>query len=295
MSSSSEHKRSSEESSSAAVAVAAAAVTPEKPIKKQRRAEKDDESTKDDDVLTAETIMGFPRYPNATNGEIMRNHYDFVLWAKKKKAKGDASGGLFEFVEWVESPEGQQLELESEGNIKFGFGQHKGKTFMHVAQSDPDYHERYLNALRRKGEEPNSVLSQYISWFTNGGLALSRLSAATSPPAAARSSSVALDMSAVANPEVGSPAAAARSSRVEPDINGSEKFSSGRHKGKTFRDVATADPSYHLRCEATGYSPGGIERYRRYFARNGDQYAAAREERATIAYHAGIYVPDDYE
>ena len=65
-------------------------------------------------------------------------------------------------------------------------------------------------------------------------------------------------------------------------------------KGKTFRDVATADPSYHLRCEATGYSPGGIERYRRYFARNGDPFAAVREERATIAAHLGIFVPEHF-
>ena len=263
-----EHKRSSDESSS--TAAAAVAVTPEKPIKKQRRTEDDESSLEDDDtehdndVLTAETIMGFPRYPNATNGEIMRNHYDFVIWAKKKKANNEASGGLLAFVEWVESPEGQRLELESEGNIKFGFGQHKGKTFMHVAQTDPGYHERYLNALRRKGEEPNSVLSQYISWFKKGGW-VSSLSAAGSPAA------------------------------VESAINGREKFSSGLYKGKTFRYVATADLSYHLRCEATGYSPGGIERYRRYFDRYGDQYAAAREERATIAAHLGIFVPQHFE
>ena len=213
-----EHKRSSDESSSAAAVAVAVAVTPEKPIKKQRRTEEDEslspksnetEEHNNDDVLTAESIMGFPRYPNVSNGEIMKHHYDFVLWAKKKKAKGDASGALLEFVEWVESPEGQQLEPESEGDIKFGFGKHKGKTFMEVAQTDQGYHERYMHMLRRKGEEPNGVLSQYISWFTNGGVALSRLSAATSPPAAARSSSVALalDMSAAARPVVGSPAA----------------------------------------------------------------------------------------
>ena len=93
-----------------------------------------------------------------------------------------------------------------------------------------------------------------------------------------------------APPSDGGPPAAPRSSRVESDI-GSEKFSSGKHKGKTFRDVATADPSYHLRCAATGYSPGGIERYRRYFFRYGDHAAAARDENATIAAHLG-FVPD---
>ena len=280
MSSSPEHKRSSSEDA------AAVAVTPEKPIKKKQRRTEENESSspnnnetgQDDDALTAESIMGFPRYPNATNGEIMKHHYDFVIWAKKKKANDEASGGLLAFVEWVESPEGQRLELESEGNIKFSFGQHNGETFVEVAQTDPGYHERYLNALRRKGEEPNSVLSQYISWFKKGGW-VSSLSADRRP--------------AVGSPAAGGggPPAAPRSSRVGPDINGSEKFSSGRHIGKTFRDVATEDPSYHLRCEATGYSPGGIERYRQYFARNGDQYAAARDERATIAAHLG-FVPD---
>ena len=267
MSSSPEQKRSSEDSSSAV------AVTPEKPIKKQRKT--DESSPKDaeeyDVVMTAGSIMGFPRYPNASNGEIMKNHYDFVLWAKKKKANGDAHGRLKEFVDWVESPEGQTLELESEGNVKFCFGTHKGETFMDVARNDPGYHERYMHALRRKGEEPNSVLSQYMSWFKNGGRFMSSLSAAGSP--------------------------AARSPAARSDVDGSEKFSSGTHKGKTFRYVATADPSYHLRCEATGYCPGGIERYRRYFDVYGDQYAAERGEHDAIRCAAGIYVPDfdDYE
>ena len=88
-----------------------------------------------------------------------------------------------------------------------------------------------------------------------------------------------------------SPPAAPRSSRVELDVDGGEKFSSGRHKGKTFRYVATEDPSYHLRCEATGYSPGGIDNYRRYFFRYGDHAAAARDENATIAAHLG-FLPD---
>ena len=88
----------------------------------------------------------------------MKHHYDFVHWAKKKNSNDEASSGLLAFVEWVESPEGQQLELESEGNVKFCFGQHDGETFKEVAQTDPGYHERYLNALRRQGEEPKSVL-----------------------------------------------------------------------------------------------------------------------------------------
>ena len=277
MSTLAEHKRSSDDAVAAAVAV-----TPEKPIKKQRRTKEDDgspnnnETEHDNDVLTAESIMGFPRYPNSTNGEIMKHHYDFVLWAKNKKSNDEASSRLLAFVEWVESPEGQQLELESEGNVKFGFGQHRGETFKEVAQTDPGYHERYLNVLRRKGEEPIGVLSQYISWFKKGGWVSS--------------------LSAAGSPAVGAPPVAARSRRrVELDIDGSEEFTSGKYKGETFRYVATADPSYHLRCEATGYIPGGMDNYRRYFLRYGDHAAAARDEHAVIAAHLGLPDCDCFE
>jgi ABC-type glycerol-3-phosphate transport system substrate-binding protein len=176
--SSPEHKRPSDDTSSAAV------VTPEKSVKKQRRTEDESSSSHDDSGVTAETVMGFPSHPYASNGEIMKNHHGFVVWAKKKSADGDAQGRLEEFVEWVESPEGQRLELEIEGDEKFTFGQHRGETFTQVAQNDPGYHGRYLYVLRKKGEEPNEMLSRYISWFQKSGYTVPSLTAAARRPAA---------------------------------------------------------------------------------------------------------------
>lgn len=260
--SSPEHKRPSDDTSSAAV------VTPEKSVKKQRRTDDNESSPNHDDSgVTAETVMGFPSHPYASNGEIMKKHHGFVVWAKKKSADGDAQGRLAEFVEWVESPEGQRLELELEGDEKFTFGQHRGETFTQVAQNDPGYHGRYLYVLRKKGEEPNDVLSRYISWFQKSGYTVPSLTTATRrPPATSR--------------------------RVEL---GSQCFESGGHRGKTFSWVARNDPSYHLRCEATGYNPEGMESYRRYFAQYGDHYAAARGEHDAIACAIGIHCscPDD--
>lgn len=254
--SSPEQKRSSDSS-------AAAVVTPEKSVKKQRRTDDESSPSHDDSGVTAETVMGFPSHPYASNGEIMKNHHGFVVWAKKKSADGDAQGRLAEFVEWVESPEGQRLELEIEGDEKFTFGQHRGETFTQVAQNDPGYHGRYLYVLSKKGEEPNDMLSRYISWFQKSGYTVPSSTSETRRPSAA-------------------------TSRLRVEL-GSECFESGGHRGKTFRWVARNDPSYHLRCEATGYNPEGMESYRRYFAQYGDHYAAARGEHDAIACALGIH------
>jgi hypothetical protein len=258
MSSSSEHKRSSDSS--------AAVVTPEKSVKKQRRTDESSPPNHDDSGVTAETVMGFESHPYDSNGEIMKNHHGFVVWAKKKSADGDAQGRLEDFVNWVESPEGQKLELEIEGNAKFTFGQHKGETFAQVSQNDPGYHGRYLHMLRQKGEEPNGLLSRYISWFQKKGYTVPSFTAARRHAATSR--------------------------RVEL---GSECFESGGHRGRTFSWVARNDPSYHLRCEATGYNPEGMESYREYFAQYGDPYTAARGARDAIACAMGIpFLDDDY-
>ena len=37
-----------------------------------------------DETVTADTIMGFSRYPNKTNRDIMLDHFDFVRWARKQ-------------------------------------------------------------------------------------------------------------------------------------------------------------------------------------------------------------------
>jgi hypothetical protein len=73
---------------------------------------------------------------------------------------------------------------------------------------------------------------------------------------------------------------------------GSECFESGGYRGKTFSWVARNDPSYHLRCEATGYNPVGMERYREYFDQYGDPNAAARGERDALGCFLGICLPD---
>ena len=64
-------------------------------------------------------------------------------------------------------------------------------------------------------------------------------------------------------------------------------FTSGKHCGQTFQQVAREDPSYHLRCRETGYSlrcpdTNCMNKYVRYFRRYGDQLAAVRGERDAI-------------
>ena len=241
-----------------AVVDSAAVVTPQKSSTKKQRLEEAVKETEDEtkeqeseNVITAESIMGFPKYPNVTNRDIMINHYGFVSWVKKKKAEeGKLTGGLAAFLDWVDSDEGQRLEIEGQGQERFNFGQHRGETFADIAQADPGYHGRYVHMLNKNGESPNPVLSRYIAWFEKAG------------------------------------------------HGGNEKFTEGRHRGQTFRQVAREDPSYHLRCEAKGYNPGGMQSYKRYFAQHGDRYAAERGERDAIESAMSdtrilSYVPDD--
>eukprot|EP00578_Thalassiosira_sp_NH16_P019698 CAMPEP_0181092702 /NCGR_PEP_ID=MMETSP1071-20121207/9055_1 /TAXON_ID=35127 /ORGANISM="Thalassiosira sp., Strain NH16" /LENGTH=271 /DNA_ID=CAMNT_0023174891 /DNA_START=77 /DNA_END=892 /DNA_ORIENTATION=- len=249
-------------------------VTPEKSVKKQRKIEDSDE---EEFGVTAESVMGFPKYPTLSNGEIMKNHYGFVQWAKKKDAAGDANGALAVFIEWVESPEGQRLELEREGNEQFNLGKHKGKTFLEISQQDPGYHDRYMMMLRKKGVEPPGMLSRYITWlnmkrsiFMKGGVS----GQAKSSPLASRSST-----------------------RGRPSQHdGNNKFNFGKHRGKTFREVAREDPSYHRRCAAMGYCPDGdvMETYCQYFNMHGNHFAAARGEMDAIEAAIGIIPPECY-
>ena len=110
--------------------------------------------------MTADSVMGFPMLPKATNREIMTQHIDFVNWAKSKKEKGPVYGRLKDFLEWVESPEGK-------GFGRFTFGQHKGQSFADVALRDPEYYVRYMHALQKHGESPHGELALYIAWFKN--------------------------------------------------------------------------------------------------------------------------------
>jgi hypothetical protein len=68
-----------------------------------------------------------------------------------------------------------------------------------------------------------------------------------------------------------------------------ERFSVGRHRGKSFSQVAREDPSYHLRCRETGYDVGGmLDQYESYFSLYGDHHAASQGERQTLADICGI-------
>jgi len=259
----SSRKRTSEESA----ATAAVVITPHK--KKQRlELEEEDE---DDNRITAESIMGFPKYPNLTNREIGINHHDFVDWAKRKKKEGTAFGRLLDFVNWVEESEEEVSKLEEEreliqeGQEIFNFGRHKGKTFQQIAQDEPNYHEKYMYMLAKNREEPNPVLSRYIAWFEKKN----------------RHASATVQCSS--------------ETRIisQADDSGEDIFTFGKHKGQSFSWVASNDPSYHLRCKAKGYCPDKdcMNNYEEYFEHHGDRFAAEKGERDAIldrCYELGI-------
>lgn len=227
---------------------AIAFVSPEK--KKVRRTELANENAATE--ITADTVMGFPNYPNATNRELIEKHYGFVEWAKKKYDNDEVYGRLEEFCDWLYSPEGKQIDQENE---RFTYGVHKGQTFKEIAENDPSYHTRCIHMLRK--EEPTGQLARYIEWFEK----------------AKKSGSILGDK--------------------RHNVNGSERFTFGMHRGETFRDVAENDPSYHLRFTAVNNSPNEVMvRYIQYFNVHGDHEAAHQGEMDTLAYHAGIYRHD---
>jgi hypothetical protein len=208
--------------------------------------------------VTADTVMRFPKYPKATNREIMTQHVDFVRWAKAKNDKGAAHGRLREFVDWAESPEGRGIEH------RFTFGQHRGQTFADVARHDPAYHVRYMRILRRNNESPHEELATYMSWLettTGGGPGGVRDSSLMSTGGDGTdnvhspSSSASADVLPPTSPAVPiAPNAAVISSESPPPDelaayvgwldNGQQRFTLGRHKGRTFREVAVEDPTY---------------------------------------------------
>lgn len=137
------------------------------------------------------------------------------------------------------------------GGRKFTRGKHRGRTFRQVAKEDPSYHLR----CEYKGYS-NEDLARYRRYFDQHG-----------DSNAARSH---------------------LNGHITSANLGNERFTSGRHMGQTFRQVADEDPSYHLRCAETGYRPGGMERYCEYFEQYGDQEAAARGERYAVGLALGI-------
>jgi len=157
--SSPDRKRTPEESTAAAVVVT--------PHKKKQRLELEEG---DDNRITAESIMGFPKYPNLTNREIMINHHDFVDWAKRKKKEGTAFGRLLDFVNnWVEESEEEVSKLsqsDDSGEEQFTFGKHRGQSFRWVASNDPSYHLR----CKEKGYRPDkNCMNNYEKYFEHHG------------------------------------------------------------------------------------------------------------------------------
>jgi hypothetical protein len=137
----------------------------EEGIGKEAEADEDNDCVKDEDDsedeecsdrATRNSVMGFGRHARLTYREVMTDHYDYVIWAKAHA--GDATGRLRNFLEWVESPEGESFPE------RITFGMHNGKSFQKVAVEDPSYHRRY------KAKNPEChKLDDYIRYFSRHG------------------------------------------------------------------------------------------------------------------------------
>jgi len=181
-------------------------VSPDKSNKKFKEVYSSDD---EEDGITAETILGFPKHPTKSNGEIMREDYKFVLWAKHKKEKGEAHGRLEDFVEWVESEEGQELwaevlRLKTEedrvtAETVLGINNYENTTNGELMKN----HYGFIGWARRKMEEEALVgkMVKLVDW-----------------------------------------ADSAEGQRVEGQV----VFTIGKHKGKTFEQIARTDPRYHI-------------------------------------------------
>jgi hypothetical protein len=111
----------------------------------------DNEQEGSEEEVSGDTIVGFGRHAERTYRQVMIDQYEYVRWAR---AQDSVSGGLAQFVQWTNSDEGKSLEIKSQGNEEFTFGQHEGQKFCEIAQQDPTYHVRYMDVLKRKNETP---------------------------------------------------------------------------------------------------------------------------------------------
>jgi hypothetical protein len=133
----------------------------EEGIDEEAEVDEDEDNNSEDDeysdrVDTKNSIMGFGKYARLTYQEVMTDHYDYVIWAK---AQGNTTGGLRNFLDWVESTEGEEASSQ-----QITFGMHKGKSFQTVAVEDPSYHRRY------KSKNPKcDKLDDYIRYFNRHG------------------------------------------------------------------------------------------------------------------------------
>lgn len=119
-----------------------------------------------------------------------------------------------------------------------------------------------MAVMNKKGQEPHRTLLRYIEWLEKS---------------------------------IGPVSAPSTRKRMR-EYDGDERFTFGSKRGLTFRQVAENDPSYHLRCSATGYNPNPDQmyRYREYFDQYGDQYEAAVSEREAIGLAIRICPVDWY-
>jgi hypothetical protein len=238
------------------------------PEKKHRRGNstEDNSISNDSEILTEQTIMGFPSHPTSTNRELMTRHHSFVEWAHRKEAEGAVCSRLQDFLDWANSPDGKQLEEDCE---RLTFGVHKGKTFQETADADPGYHTRYAYMLKKDGEKPSGQFARYIKWFKK----------------AKRSGRI-----------HGEERWSRDMQQENGYVSGSEQFNFGCHRGHTFSQVAAEDPSYHLRFTSVNHNLNDImRRYVRYFNLHGDQTAAREGELDCLAQHAGIIRPDWFD
>ena len=216
------------------------------------------------EVVTADSVMGLSQYPFKTNREIMLNHYNFVRHARYNRYR--ATSKLRSFLEWAATEEGKQLSrLGFQATEKFHFGQHRDMTFHHIARVDPTYHIRYQEKLNQDGKAlMDGTLADYIKWFQ----ATQKYRKRETQNDTRRSESSSLT-----------------------DRRGIERFGFGQHRGKSFREIADEDPSYHLRYKAMDDSPNPVlDRYIQWFNRHGPgPHAAHRGLRAEMMLAAGMY------
>lgn len=221
-------------------------VSPDKSNKKFKEVSSDDE----DDGITAETILGFPKHPTLSNGEIMREDYKFVLWAKHKKGIGEAYGRLEQFIEWVESEEGQELEAEvlrlkaEEDRVTtetvLGINNYENTTNEELMKN----HYGFIGWARRKmkDEALSGTMVKLVDW-----------------------------------------ADSVEGHRVEGQV----VFSIGKHKGKTFEQIARTDPRYHITysyaLQKNNVSPSVLlTGYISWFDRRGRVEAAASTQSSSV-------------
>mmetsp|Transcript_19099 Transcript_19099/g.47210 ORF Transcript_19099/g.47210 Transcript_19099/m.47210 type:complete len:276 (+) Transcript_19099:147-974(+) len=135
-------------------------------------------------AAAADTLMGFGKYRNKTYREVATYHQGYVQWARREQRSNGIAGQLSNFVDWLDTREGQQLDSAAQGGNReytggqhngdgggyrrFTFGQHKGDAFWLVAKEDPSYHLRYL-AIHPWARYESSEFNDYVAYFGRYG------------------------------------------------------------------------------------------------------------------------------